>query len=135
MIQLEEGKTFKDHTTYVHDFWSYCNYLIYLSQKEIEDMNGLEGHIREKIDEISNAWIPSTNAELEEEASQKKAEELEKERTSKIDAIKSSSEEAQKSIKALEEKLTKIQEEVTKIATATGEASKSEQENIKQKRA
>ena len=133
-IQTEEpGKSFADHITYVHDFWSYCNFLIYLSQKNKEDMNGLEGFIRDQIDDTINTWVPTSNKQLEEEASRKQIEETEKAVNEKIDKIKITTDTLEKNVTDVQEKIKAIQEELAKVGTSVAESTKTEMEALKQK--
>lgn len=117
----------------MHDFWSYCNFLIYLSQKDKEDMNGLEGLIRDKIDNTINSWVPTSNKELEEEISRKKLEETEKSVQEKIDKISKVTEALEKSVPEVQEKVKAIQEELAKVGTSVAEATKTDIEALKQK--
>jgi len=115
-----------DHITFVHDFWSYCNYLIYLSQKDKEDMNGLEGSIRSQIDDNINSWIPSNLNEIEEKASKKKSEEAGEQNNKSIEAIKTTTDELKKQVTEMQEKLKNLQEELTKTNTTAAETTKTD---------
>jgi chromosome segregation ATPase len=133
ILTEESGKSFQDHITYVHDFWSYCSYLIYLSEKGKEDMNGLEGKIRDLIDQANNSWIPTSNTELEEAASRKKLEEAQQTAKETIEKISTTSEAVQKAVTEMQEKLKTMQEEMGKLATKEPETMKADMESLKQK--
>ena len=54
----EEGYDFQKHRTEDHYIWNYVFFLIYLSDKNTSDMNGVESSINEQVMNEELAWIP-----------------------------------------------------------------------------
>ena len=57
-ILEKKGLSFDSHVAHEHDFWKYCNYLAFLSQKDPEEFTGLENLVWACFQNKDTSWIP-----------------------------------------------------------------------------
>ena len=57
----KNGEGWNDHINESHKIESYVNYFIYLNQKNLNDCNGVEKHVKEAIKEKNYKFLPYLN--------------------------------------------------------------------------
>jgi hypothetical protein len=129
---IKRGLDFDSHIKNDHHIWKYSNYLAYLVNKDVNEMTGLEGMVWENYINKKTDWIPwADDSDDEDESEDEKEEEpTKKKETStgmnynsfckKLEGI------IQKKFGQLDLKITKLSEQVEKLAEEDEEGDESE---------
>jgi hypothetical protein len=56
------GPSFDTHRDVDHNYWVFVEFYVYLYNKPIEDMTGVESYVWSHLEEQSLAWIPVRNS-------------------------------------------------------------------------
>lgn len=70
--QLEQqGVSFLDHITEIHNVEEYIHYMIYLRMQNIQDLNAVNSAIKLKLEQNNTSWIPFNKPKKERDEEQK----------------------------------------------------------------
>ena len=66
--QLEKtSKNYEEHINHTHNVWNYVNYMIRLKFSNLQDLNAINSHAYELLNNNNITWIPFYKNELENE--------------------------------------------------------------------
>ena len=59
----KEGENFEEHTTTVHNVWTYVDYMIGLKFVDPQETNAINSFVIDKIEEKKISWFPTISEE------------------------------------------------------------------------